>query len=162
MKFMKTKGFSLMEMLVVLAIFCFLLSILMPILSKVLKMAREYERMAHSKRSKPRLLVKTADGWIMGLGFYRKEPILYCDDEEIKNTHMMQHALGFQKLRDYLEKNSQAFATPHKLTEKECKILKDCGFVEYRVWEGDEDWELLKNKKTSAVVSRTAGETTPV
>jgi prepilin-type N-terminal cleavage/methylation domain-containing protein len=59
MKNMKAQGFTLVEMLIVLLIFCILMSMLLPILTKALRKAREYEESLHSKRSEPILMVKS-------------------------------------------------------------------------------------------------------
>ena len=152
MKRMKHKGFSLIEVLVVLAIFCFLLSILMPILTKVLKKAREYETEAYEKRSKPFLFVTTEDGEYMGFGLHirSREPIIYTKDEELKNKHLMLYVLGFQKLRDYVTQTPKAFRKPQNMTEQECELLEECGFVEWRLWDNERDWERLIKQMSSA------------
>ena len=148
---MKSKGFSLIEVLVVMAIFCFLLAILMPILSKVLKKAREYETKTYEKRSKPFLFMTTEDGEHMGFGFHirSREPIIYTVDEELKNKHIMLHALGFQKLRDHVAQNPKAFRKPQNLTEKEIELLEACGFVEWRLWDEETDWKRLIKQMSS-------------
>jgi len=149
---MKTKGFSLIEILVVLAIFCFLLSLLMPALSKALKKMRAFEIKTYEKRSKPLLFVTTQDGEHMGFGLHirSREPILYSVDEELKNKHLMLHILGFQKLREHVIQTPEAFKKPYKLSGDECELLEGCGFAEWRVWDEEKDWKRLIKQMSSA------------
>jgi prepilin-type N-terminal cleavage/methylation domain-containing protein len=140
MQLVKSKGLTLVEVLIVLAIMSILFSILLPVLSKVLRRAREYDERAYVSRSQPLLTVKNTGGIEMGLGFYKSsgEPILYCDDEKAKNTQMIQHVFGFMRLEDYVKSNRNAFARPDRLTDHECDLLRGCGFVEWKAWESGE------------------------
>jgi hypothetical protein len=88
----------------------------------------------------------------MGLGFYRRQPIIYCKNEEIENNHKMMYALGFKKLQEYAQQNPKSFRRPDKLTEKECELLKECGFVGWKVWNSEEDWEIMKKQTASAAL----------
>jgi prepilin-type N-terminal cleavage/methylation domain-containing protein len=155
MKMHRPTGFTLAELLIVLAIFCFLLALLMPILSKALKKAREFEDATYAKRSQPLLLVKTADGGKMGLGFHRRtrEPVLYSKDEEAKNNQLMLHAFGFRDLKEHVTRNRTAFSRPDNLTEEECDLLRECGFVEWRKWDPETDWK-KQIKQMSAAIPR--------
>ena len=140
MRRMKTKGLTLAEVLIVLAIISILFSILLPVLAKALKGAREFEERAYVSRSRPILTVKNKDGIEMGLGFHKKngESILYCDDEEAKNNQIIQHVFGFMRLEDYVRQNRNAFVRPDALTDQECDLLRDCGFVEWNAWQSEE------------------------
>lgn len=135
MKIMKNKGFSLLELLIVLAIISILFSILMPALSRARKEAHDFEERAYGLRSYPLLVVVNEVGIEMGLGFYKEgEPFLYHDDKKVKNSQMMQYTFGFQKLQNYVEGNNKAFGKPYDLTPEERDLLVKCGFVEYRAW----------------------------
>jgi len=140
MKRLCTKGFSLVELLIVLAIISILFAFLLPQLNKARKKARDFEEKAYTLRSRPRLLVKNAAGIEMGLGFHREgKPVLYYDDDNVKNAQLMQFTFGFQKLENYVKRNPKTYFNPDDLTEEETQLLEKCGFIEWEKWEVKED-----------------------
>jgi prepilin-type N-terminal cleavage/methylation domain-containing protein len=140
MKRLNANGITLIEMLVVLAIISILFALLLPQLNKVRKKARDFEEKAFTLRSRPRLLVTNAAGIEMGLGFHKQgKPVLYHDDDKVKNAQLMQFTFGFQELENYVKRNPKTYFNPDDLTEEETELLEKCGFVEWEKWVVEED-----------------------